>query len=216
MNLEPCPLCRFGATEIICRDQHRHYRRCEQCKLVFVPPTEHLSLEDEKAIYDYHENDPNDPGYRQFLSRLATPLNNLLPLHSRGLDFGCGPGPTLSLMLREQGHTVYEYDPFYANDPALLEQKYDFICATEVVEHLRQPQEVFERLFSMLRPEGVLGIMTKTIPQLSKFSDWHYTRDLTHIAFYDAATLRHIARNYGYRLDILRSDVAIFSPSGAC
>jgi len=44
-----------------------------------------------------------DPRYRRFLARLAEPLIAHLPKGARGLDFGCGPGPTLSLMLREAG-----------------------------------------------------------------------------------------------------------------
>ena len=68
---------------------------------MFVPRSYHLSAADEKAQYDLHENDPNDPGYRAFLDRLAGPLDKRLAPHSHGLDFGCGPGPTLSVMLEE-------------------------------------------------------------------------------------------------------------------
>jgi 16S rRNA G1207 methylase RsmC len=36
------------------------------------------------------------------------------------LDFGCGPGPTLSILLAEQGQQVDLYDPFYHDDPSVF------------------------------------------------------------------------------------------------
>ena len=69
----PCPLCHGNATCFI-EDEHRQYIQCEKCALIFVPTEFHLTREEEKAQYDLHENDPNDSGYRQFLSRLADPL----------------------------------------------------------------------------------------------------------------------------------------------
>ena len=42
-------------------------------------------------------------------------------------------------MFEEMGHTVALYDYFYANDPFVLHHLYDFITATEVVEHLHNP-----------------------------------------------------------------------------
>ncbi|MGB2360319.1 MAG: methyltransferase, partial [Porticoccaceae bacterium] len=63
-----------------------------------------MSSAAEKAIYDQHQNSPDDLQYRRFLSRLTEPLLERLGPCSRGLDFGCGPGPTLSVMMAEQGH----------------------------------------------------------------------------------------------------------------
>ena len=62
----------------------------------------------------------NDAGYRRFLSKLADPLMARLAPGARGLDYGCGPGPALAAMLREAGHEVALYDPFFAPDPAPL------------------------------------------------------------------------------------------------
>ena len=51
--------------------------------------------------------------------------------NSQGLDFGCGPGPCLSVMLEEQGHSLQLYDLYYANNRLLVNTEYDFITATE-------------------------------------------------------------------------------------
>ena len=95
-------------------DKIRNYVSCGKCRLVFVPNKFHLSASDEKEIYDQHQNNPDDSGYRVFLSRLLTPLVERLEPNRTGLDFGSGPGPTLSVMLSEKGHEMDIYDPFYA------------------------------------------------------------------------------------------------------
>ena len=60
--------------------------RCQICSLVFVPPDQILSKEDEKKRYDLHQNSPLDPGYCRFLSRMFIPMQKCLAPGSRGLD----------------------------------------------------------------------------------------------------------------------------------
>lgn len=183
-----CPLCGAPEAQFFHRDQHREYLRCKQCQLVFVPPRYFLDIEAERAEYSLHENDPADPGYRGFLSRLANPLLERIPPASRGLDFGCGPGPALVAMLQEVGHDMAAYDPFFSPDRTPLSRRYDFITATEVVEHLHRPGDELERLWAMLRSGGMLGVMTKLVIDADVFANWHYKNDLTHVCFFSRET----------------------------
>jgi 2-polyprenyl-3-methyl-5-hydroxy-6-metoxy-1,4-benzoquinol methylase len=192
------------------QDNVREYFRCQHCALVFVPQRWHLSLVAEKALYDLHENRIDDLGYRQFLTRLCQPLSARLAPHAQGLDFGCGPGPLLAKMFEEQGYTMSLYDPFYADATELLQQSYDFITCTEVVEHFRQPQLMFEQLFGLLKPYGLLGIMTKRVIDVAAFSRWHYKNDPTHICFYSEATLQWLAAKYHRQMELIDKDVALF------
>ncbi|MDX2454533.1 class I SAM-dependent methyltransferase [Desulfosarcina sp.] len=178
--------------------------------MVFVPKGYWLDAKDEKTIYDLHENDPQDPRYRRFLSRFVSPLLERLNPNQKGLDFGCGPGPTLSVLLEEQGQQVDLYDPFYYDDPSVFHKKYDFICATEVVEHLRDPKREFASLFKMLKRGGWLGIMTKRVMDKYAFGQWHYIRDMTHICFYRQHTFEYLARRFDARLNVLANDVILF------
>lgn len=211
---EPCPLCGCDDVTAFFEDRARCYLRCLFCRLVFVPQLYWLKREDEKAIYDLHENDVEDLGYRHFLSRLSVPLLEKLDGKQRGLDFGCGPGPTLSGMLEEHGHHVDLYDPFYYNDPGVFKKKYDFICATEVVEHLREPQREWAALFTMLKPGGWLGIMTKLVRDKHAFSTWHYIRDKTHISFYSQSCMLYLAAHFNAELTFPASDVILFNRKG--
>ncbi len=134
---------------------------------------------------------------------------DLLPETRRGLDFGCGPGPTLSVMFEEQGHTMDVYDLFYYQNRSVFERSYDFICTTEVVEHLQSPQKEIDRLFNLLRPTGLLGIMTKLVIDKSAFARWHYIQDLSHICFFSQDTFRFLATKYHAEVQFIGNDVII-------
>lgn len=179
----------------------------------FLSPEQHPDQATEKAQYDLHENDPLDPGYRAFLSRLADPLIPLLKPGMRGLDFGCGPGPALARMLTERGFEMAVYDPYYANRPAMLEPPYapyDFVTCTETAEHFHSPRNAFQTLARIVRSGSYLAIMTCFQTDDGRFANWHYRKDPTHVSFYREATLEWVASHYGWSLDIPRKDVAIF------
>ncbi|MEM7130570.1 MAG: class I SAM-dependent methyltransferase [Chloroflexota bacterium] len=186
------------------------YLRCPVCHLIFVPPAYFLSPSAEKAEYDLHQNSPMDQGYRRFLSRLFEPMNERIPPQSHGLDFGSGPGPTLSLMFEEAGHTVTIYDKYYAPEVATLGQTYDFITASEVVEHLHTPQIELKQLWSALRPNGTLGIMTKLALDQAAFSRWHYKNDLTHVSFFSRETFAWLGKEWDAEIEFVGSDVTLF------
>lgn len=202
-----CPLCRTHTNRWYFEDDKRSYKRCDCCNLVFVPAAYHVSSEREKAEYDLHQNNPQDPGYRRFLSRLMTPMAAKVPSPANGLDFGCGPGPTLSLMFAEAGYSMEIYDKFYANDQRVLCRRYDFITCTEVVEHLSHPGQTLAALYALLNAGGWLGIMTKLAQDQAAFAKWHYKNDVTHIAFFSRDTFSWLARHWGCYLEFVGKDV---------
>ena len=207
--IENCPLCKYHDIRHFIRDARRDYFQCARCALVFVPPPQHLPEETEKAQYDLHENSPDDPSYRAFLSRLMLPMLERIGQDSKGLDFGCGPGPTLSLMFEEHGHKVRLYDKYYADDVDALSEQYDFISCTEVVEHLKRPGETFAILLDALKAGGYLGLMTKFVIDKVAFSTWHYKNDPTHICFYSHETIRHYFQKRECKVDFVGADVVI-------
>jgi hypothetical protein len=136
-------------------------------------------------------------------------LNETLAETSRGLDFGCGPGPALAAMFREAGHSVALYDPFYVPDSSVLNDSYDFISATEVVEHLYLPGHELSRLWRILAAGGTLGVMTKLVLDQEAFSGWHYKNDPTHVCFFSRQTWRWWAQKHGARLTFAAADVVL-------
>lgn len=179
-----------------------------------MAPECRLTAEQEKAIYQYHDNNPDDPGYRRFLSKVADPLLARLPPGSCGLDFGCGPVPVLAGMLEQEGMAMALYDPFFHPQPDALKQQYDFITCTEVLEHLYQPAAVLRQLDGLLKPGGLLAVMTCFQTDDTRFASWHYRRDPTHVVFYKEETLAAIAERNQWTLEIPRKDVALFTKAG--
>jgi SAM-dependent methyltransferase len=192
----------------------REYWRCEACEATFLDPSQRLPAQAERAHYLTHRNDPDDEGYRAFLSRLADPLLERLEPEREGLDYGCGPGPALAAMLREAGHRVSLFDPFFAPDEVVLAASYDFITCTEAAEHFHDPGAEFARLDGLLRPGGWLGIMTCFQTDDARFAAWRYRADPTHVVFYREATMRHVAGQLGYSCEIPCKDVALMRKAG--
>ncbi|MBC8206738.1 MAG: class I SAM-dependent methyltransferase [Kiritimatiellales bacterium] len=209
-NQSICPLCAH-MPECFCKDRTREYLRCPSCDLVFVPEKDLLAPGAEKARYDLHQNDPNDSGYRDFLNRLFQPLENKLEPGARGLDFGCGPGPTLSLMFKEAGYDCDVYDLYYANDPAVLKRQYDFLTCSETMEHMFRPGEEFERFVSLVKPGGWIGIMTQLHDEAPvPFERWHYKDDDTHVCFFSKKSFQTLEKTYGLRAEFHSDSVILF------
>jgi hypothetical protein len=206
-----CRLCEAIDPLLIFEDKQRTYYKCTQCDLIFVPSHQHLSEYEEKKRYDFHENDPADEKYRTFLSSLTLPLSKKLSPGSHGLDFGCGPGPAVSTMLREMGFTMEDYDPHYLNNHSALNSNYDFITCTEVVEHFRNPATDWKRLTDLVKTGGWLGVMTDLTDEISDFSNWHYRRDETHICFYSKKTFLWIANKYNYEVEFPSKRVVLLN-----
>lgn len=213
MNMPPvqpaCPVCLTFPAVPLARIEMRDYWRCATCEARFLDPAQRPSAATERSHYAHHRNDPGDPAYRAFLSKLAAPLLATLGPGASGLDYGCGPGPALAAMLGASGHDVALYDPIYFPDTAPLAQSHDFICCTETAEHFHDPAREFARFQAMLRPGGWLAVMTCFQTDDERFAAWYYRRDPTHVVFYREATFHHIAASFGWSCAIPVKDVAL-------
>lgn len=212
MNI--CPLCLGAELLFYHQDKRRSYYQCQSCQLVSVPAEFYLSAAAEKAEYDKHENDPYDLGYQRFLNRTLAPLLARFDTSAQGLDFGCGEGQALSMMARERGFEIYNYDLYYANHPETLTKQYDFISLTEVIEHVSDAAGLLMQLDQLLKPSGILAVMTKRVQDKAAFATWHYKNDLTHINFYSEATFEWLVHHYGWRLEVIDKDVVFLHKLG--
>lgn len=209
-----CPLCSSLSTKsyhITPLPHQSHYYLCSDCFLIFTDPQYILEQSEEKGRYDQHHNDSKDEGYRKFLRTLTEPLNKLLAPNSYGLDFGCGPGPTLSLIMSELGHKTELYDPYYFPNEDILKNTFDFITSTEVFEHLSKPKLEIEKLMSALKPGGYLAIMTQFYFDNTDFASWWYKNDPTHICFYHHKTMEWIAEHYQLNIVLMTKNIVIYS-----
>ena len=220
MELDPpgiacaCPLCTSLAPFMhIIGPKNRGYLLCQNCQLIFMERQFLPDRTTEKKRYTAHQNGPQDDGYVRFLNQAITPALPFLNTSMRGLDYGCGPTPTLGGLLYLHGLNCDNFDPFFY--PEFPEKRFDYIFATEVVEHFFQPGQELERINKLLVPGGILTIMTEPWKTLQGFTEWHYAKDFTHACFYHAKTIEFICNEYGfeklnrddYRVSVLKKSL---------
>ena len=208
-----CPLCFCIKSSLYSKDSGGEYRLCEECSLVYVLEDKHLDETAEKARYDLHTNSSDDDGYRKYLTKVSNPVLQRIKKDAKGLDFGSGPGPTLSLLFEEAGHEMNIYDHFYARDEDVLKQSYDFITSTEVIEHLYKPSEVLDKLWNMLNEDGLLCVLTQPYVEQEKFGKWYYKNDPTHVCFFSLETMQWLEKKYNAQLEVISKDIFIFNKS---
>ncbi len=195
-----CPLCRCGGSKILTFQtrKKRRYWHCRACNLVFLDTDALPTLEQEKEIYTFHQNSPEHPGYVAFLQRIIQPALTYLNPTMRGLDYGCGPGPTLSVLLEREDISCHNYDPiFFPDDP---QGRYDFIFATECFEHFHSPAAELSHLSALLQPRGFLFVMTELWHERIDFRTWYYISDPSHVSFYHLNSFDFICRQYGFKI----------------
>ena len=97
-----------------------------------------------------------------------------------------------------------------ANQPSLLEQTYDFVTCAETMEHFAQPRADWECLLGLVKHGGWLGIMTQFVTDRSRFPNWYYKRDATHVCFYSRATIQWLALEYTLTAHFYEKSVVVF------
>ena len=205
-----CIVCKNQETVDFKNIKQKRYWKCSYCEAIFLDKEFYLSSNDEYKHYLTHNNDVNDPRYKQFLSNLMLPLMDRIKLNSIGLDYGCGPGPALSLMLREKGYQMFNYDPFFHPKKSNLLKKYDFISCSETVEHFHNPFYEFSRFNELLNVGGIIGIMTNFHSKENIFENWYYIKDPTHVVFYSKNTFLIIAKMFKWDCEFLNNNLVFF------
>ncbi|MBU1919339.1 class I SAM-dependent methyltransferase [bacterium] len=205
-----CPLCSAEQTLRFAGTQQREFFRCAGCSLIFTDPASFPDSAQERERYAHHRDDINNETYRAYLLQLLRPLLERVSHGDVGLDYGCGPAKVVAELMSKSGSETSSFDPFFFNNPEVLQRKYDFIFCGEVVEHFHQPRMEFERLNSLLKPAGLLEIVTGNYREDMSFHDWWYIRDATHVGFYCEQTLSWLAERFGWKILTRNGDISLF------
>lgn len=192
-----CRLCgAAGGLEPIEGPDRREYYLCGKCYLINVAKKDLPDARTEKERYLTHQNSIESEGYVRFLSQAIDPARDFINKDMIGLDYGCGPAPTLSRLLNARGYACQDYDPFFVEHD--LARPFGFIFCTEVFEHFFYPAEEIKKLRALLEDDGILVVMTEMWRNTGDLAGWHYARDDSHVAFYHSRTFDHISENFGF------------------
>lgn len=84
-----------------------------------------------------------------------------LKKHHRILDMGCGNGAFIAYLNQQGFSHVSGYDPYFKEFSILDQsQKYNFVIANDVIEHVDHPKEFLNQCSELLVPKGILYIGT--------------------------------------------------------
>lgn len=193
-----CPLCGHLSDWFFKSARGGQFFQCRCCRGIHVPNAFWLATQGQKEHYLTHNNDVFDPRYRSFVSPVVEAILNEQSASALGLDYGAGPGPVISHMLAEQGFQTRLFDPFFHPDTSTLNDRYDYVICTEVIEHFQQPNAEFTRLTKLLKPNGTLYCTTELYHEGIDFAKWRYKNDPTHVFYYQSSTIHWIAKELGF------------------
>ncbi|HYG04689.1 MAG TPA: methyltransferase domain-containing protein [Chryseosolibacter sp.] len=189
-----CPLCDASDITPVPTNDPRKYLTCTKCKLIFVSKEFHPEPHVAEERYRKHQNSSHDAGYVSFLMQAVTPALQYINADMTGLDYGCGPTPTLSLLLEDHNINCRNYDPIFF--PEIAHGNYNFIFSTECFEHFISPKKDISRIISLLNPGGILIVMTDAWSSMDDLDKWYYIRDFTHVSFYHRQTFDYICKAF--------------------
>ena len=222
-----CPLCARPDRPHRGKVAGYTLRACPECRLEFLdPPPEEAAL---AALYsqgyflgeDEHRARMKSATGALYIKALAGLVE---PNHSALLEIGCGHGEVLQ-EARKQGFRVagLEISPHASaaanqrlGEPlvhtgtldgrAFASSSFDAVLAADVVEHLRDPQAFLTRVHELLRPRGVLLLVT---PSLDSWTSRLLGRrwmeyKLEHLFYFSPASMRLLLARSGFSEILIR------------
>lgn len=208
---EECPLCGQKDSALYFEDKFGVFFHCDECDLIFKEKAGLLPLADEKNRYESHNNDTNDQGYYDFLTRLTSPMLDYIKKGEIGLDFGCGPTISIESVFLTQKIRCDSFDPIFFNNEEFLSNKYNFLTCSEAIEHMYDVGKEIKKMISLINHNGLFGIMTNPHRgEKDHFEKWWYKKDPTHVRFFSLKTFEWLALKDGLTLLFQKDSVFIF------
>jgi hypothetical protein len=190
----------------------KKFYRCNECGFSFLHPD---YIPDEEAAlnrYKLHHNDDDDKGYHQYLSKIIERALFYAEKPETIIDWGSGPMPAASRIMRGMGLSVFSWDPNFSSNEKPQKAFYDLGICIEVAEHFINPQKDFSTFFETLKPGAFAVMHTHLAPEDDDaFLRWWYTEDITHVSFYSKRSLKILGAKNGAELIALEDNkLAVF------
>lgn len=187
------------------------YVRCENCGLVVaktlydMPHETWGALNHEcHAAYQNTDSLDVDPHWLERLKAQAKVLAELANIgvidkSARAVDYGAGDGK-LSYMCKPWLMKFDEYmarpNENYLTAEELKPASFDFVITCSVFEHLIGAADV-EKIFALLKPDGIMALHTLICDEVPKDPNWFYLQPV-HCTFWTNAAMKKIFKQYKF------------------
>ena len=220
-----CPICGHSAARkdyqtvsTMCKFSGGLLERfvCPECGVIFGPlkmmmlKPGQLAEEYRQSYTTYSESDCT--ALEENIFRELNPVKDGVYL-----NYGAGAWNSTSEKLRQEGYTVYDYEPYapaadrdnlIRNPEQLRSMKFDGIFSNDLLEHLPDPVKELKFMSSMLKPGGCM---------IHGSGCYEYAFEYTrfHLFFFVGKSLEYISRDAGLKYS-LGERVYSYSPFRKC
>ena len=226
-TLRPCPLCGSRQFQAV----FEPIKKCHGCGLCLVNPLGEFRGENETEGYFLNDYLPLYLANRE--NSLAERRAHIaaikryfcLPERPRHLDVGCALGSMLQEAKAagwdpvgiETSEFAAKYAakdtgcPVYAGtlqESAFPSESFDVVTLMDVIEHVPEPAELMREIYRILRPGGVVFIVT---PNFGSFFVWLYGPKADgiwpdqHVVYFQPSTITTLLRGVGFARTITGS-----------
>ena len=132
---------------------------------------------------------------------------------------GVEPAPRAAATARAAGLKVHQG---LLHEAGYADGQFDAITLFEVIEHLRQPQDLLKECRRILRPDGILLVGTGNTASWSMAAlgaRWEYLHIAGHgghVSFFNPGSIASLARLSGFSVAALRTRGVRFCEKGDC
>ena len=211
-----CLICNSDCLKELNQYKHAYLVKCINCKFIFsqkIPSEEELI----KLYKSYGRNDYHSPITIKRYNEILVKLEKYRKAN-RILDIGCGIGYFLEEAIKKDWE-VYgtEFTDEAMNicsskgikmqrgilNPNNYEPGYfDVITSFEVIEHINNPVEEANNIYSLLRKKGIFYFTTPNFRSFSKNllkENWNIISYPEHLSYYTPKTITKILKQAGFK-----------------
>ncbi len=214
-----CIVCSTKVDKKIAELDHYSILKCPECSLRFLDPMP--SAECLTEFYSSHENFSHYAKVADRKLRSGSAKIKRLMKYNRGrtfIDIGCSTGANVEAARRlgfdATGIDLCQESINFAqkNFPAAkfklgtvesLDEKFDFVFCTEVLEHVTKPHEFIESIAQIMNSGAILYMTTPDaghfrVPR--DFARWKHVHAPDHLAYYQLPTIKRLLEGHGIKL----------------
>ncbi len=225
----PCDLCGSNANSPVFEKNGFSGVRCSACGLVFInprPTAEYLKNNVYNEGYfdaekGYGIEDLFGKSRRDSLKRAEGLFTEVEKYGVKGavLDIGCAAGYFLETARKRgwepHGVEISDFAAGHARDTLKLDvltgdllhlhlprEKFDLALLMDIIEHLTSPKEGLKKVFSALKPGGLLVVETpnyESAPARVLGTEWGLIAPEHHLFYFTPATLKKMSAESGFK-----------------